>query len=117
MDSNKLKALQLSIVETFGVPILSGGWVNLPEVERKAFADAFLSFAGKDSAMSKLSTKFNRQVWDGHENGTIPDPAIDKIKGISGTRDKRDPNGDKPGRKAVVKTPEEILFGITADES
>lgn len=119
--ADKVKAIQLSIVEMFGVPILSGGWVNLDEDERKAFSNAFLSLAGKDGALSKLSSKFNQQVWDGWDNGTLTEPVKDakgKILtwGYEGTRDRRDPNGAKPGRKAAPKTAAEILFGLTEED-
>jgi hypothetical protein len=114
--ATKLKALKLMIVEMFGVPIMSGGWVSYPATQRDAFASAFLSLCGKDSAVSKLATKYNQQVWDGWDNGTLPEPVKDDkgkvlTPGIEGTRDRRNPNGEKPGRKAKVLTVEQQLFG------
>lgn len=83
--------------------IMTGDWLKLNPSDRAKFATEW----GKLwEAMGKVNSKFNATVWAGHTDGSI---VKDGANAVKPTRKERE--GDKPGRKAKVKTLEEQLFG------
>lgn len=80
-------------------PIVWGeSWKQLSAEDRDAFRTLLAKFT---KGAARLRSKFDSTVWAGHSDGTIP-LTFESIRTKS--------DGDKPGRKAKVKTEEEILF-------
>lgn len=91
--------LDLSAMD-FVAEILSGNWQNADLVERQDFVEKFRNYY---KAASTLRTKLDAQIWARHEQGK------DSVKDLPSIRAPR--TGDKPGRKAKVKSAAEILLG------
>lgn len=84
------------------VNVLNGAWLTIEdEDERKDFHSNVLALC---AGVSRFETKFNAQVWASWENGTLDEDDYE------GTRKRRDPDAAKPGRKAVKKSIEDVLF-------
>ena len=84
----------------FAAEILSGNWQNGSLEDRQNFVEGFRNLY---KACSTLRTKLDAQIWARHEQGK------DTPKSLPSIRAPR--TGDKPGRKAKVKTTAEILLG------
>lgn len=90
------EAMTVSIEMLF--PIVFGGeWKGMSEPDAIAFRDLLEAFV---KGASMLREKFDGDIWAGHSDGTVSV----SIKSVRAPR-----TGDKPGVKAKVLTPSELL--------
>lgn len=84
-------------VMAFAPAIMTGDWKNWDVSVQVQFVTEF----GKAyAAIGNLRSTLDSAIWAGHEDGSVDS----KVKSIRKQRE-----GDKPGRKAAVKTLEQRL--------
>jgi len=89
-------AMSVSFADLFPT-VFGGEWKTMSEEEAIAFRNKLEAYV---KGANLLREKFDSDVWSGHSDGTVNIA----IKSIRAAR-----TGDKPGAKAKVLTPAEIL--------
>ena len=93
--------LKSFVMELYPSVISSSDWTSWP---LEAQAELRLQLDKLNEWHGKIRQAFDKVVWAGHENGTV-DRTIEPIRAKSEF-------GTKPGRKAVVKSAEELFDRI-----
>lgn len=87
--------------DKFFAPVFTGSWAKLPITDQVKFRNDLAAYV---KACAKIRAKFDQTVWAGHTDGSV-NAAVESI------RAERSEDAATPGRKAKVKTMEEILLG------
>ena len=93
---NLQEAMTTTFVDLFPI-VMSSEWKTYEEGDAVAFRNKLEAYV---SAANLLRETFDKAVWEGHANGSVP-VAVESIRAQR--------TGDKPGRKAQPKTAAEIL--------
>ena len=97
MSDNNAAAALTTTIETMFPIVFGSAWKSMEEADAIAFRNLLEAFV---SGAAMLREKFDSEVWAGHSDGTV---SIN-IKSIRSPR-----TGEKPGVKAKVLTPAEVL--------
>ena len=98
--ADEINVLAKGMTETFETmfpPVMSEEWMTWELTDQINFRNILEAYV---KGANLCRETFDKQVWQGHENGKV------NVK-VESIRTKSD--GDKPGRKAKVKTAAELL--------
>ena len=108
-DPTKAKKALLTVFTEIYPMIGSGEWVNWTAEQQLPL----ITFVHKmyNMVAIKLLPPYNKSVWDGQDEGKVVE-LMEDGKTLVSTRARRNPDADKPGRKAVPKSVEDIFESL-----
>lgn len=84
----------------FAGDVLSKVWLTWDNEQRVEFRNKLSDYV---TVVNTLREKFDKAAWEAQDNGVLP-------MEFETIRARRDPNAEKPGRKATEKSVKDILL-------